>query len=259
MTTSLRDIRSGVRMSSLAWKMATLRLQNQYRGSMLGPFWITISTACFFVGLAIVYSQLWGVSLTGYFPWLAIGFAIWILLSTSVSEACVSLISYENIIKSKQMPISLFAFRHLFSNCLLFLHQAPLFILILPIANYQPSWSTLTIFPVLLLYAFNIFFLGLTLGAACARFRDLQQIVATMLQLLFFLTPIIWMPDMLGDNAHYVYLNPITSFIEIFRAPLLGQTASYIAWTIVGGITSLNVGLAFLFLGVYRSRIVFWV
>lgn len=253
------DLKQGLGLTSLAWKMALLKLRNQYRGSMLGPFWITISSAVFFIGLAIVYSQLWGLDLAEYFPWLAIGFSCWILISTAISEACACMISAEALIKTKPMPISLFAMRNAFSLTLFFAHQLPLFLCVFPFLGKWPGASVL-ILPISFFFiVVNAFLLSFVMGMACARFRDLEQVVASILQLFFFLTPIIWKPEMLGPNAVLVYFNPLASFIEVIRAPILGQEISPYCWPIIFGVTVLNALLAYFLLQRYRARIVFWV
>jgi ABC-type polysaccharide/polyol phosphate export permease len=105
----------------------------------------------------------------------------------------------------------------------------------------------------------NTYFISVVLGFACARFRDLQQIVATFLQLAFFLTPIIWVPDMLGQFEHWMYLNPLTSFVELIRAPILGKQISMIALLVSLSCTMLNGLFFFLLLAKYKNRVIFWV
>ena len=102
------------------------------------------------------------------------------------------------------------------------------------------------------------FCLSVTLGFLCARFRDIQQIIGTVMQLSFFMTPIIWTPDLLGAYEYLVYLNPFTSFIELIRAPLLGLAIDGRAFLVVSFITFINFLAYTILIGLFRSRVVFW-
>ncbi len=77
-----------------------------------------------------------------------------------------------------------------------------------------------------MLWIIDAFAICLLLGTFCARFRDIGPIVASIMQIAFFLTPVIWQPEQLGEHAVYLPLNPFFTLIEIVRAPLLGTTPS---------------------------------
>jgi ABC-type polysaccharide/polyol phosphate export systems, permease component len=89
--------------------------------------------------------------------------------------------------------------------------------------------SLLWIIPGLFLIAVNAVWVALLLGMACVRFRDIQQLVISLLQISMFVTPVFWPPHLLTGTTKLVFvqLNPLYSFIEVVRAPLLGQTPSY--------------------------------
>lgn len=253
------DILEGLLAYEFAFRLAFLTLINQYRGSMLGPFWITLSSAFFFIGLGIVYSTLWKVDVLDFFPWLITGFSTWIVMSTTITSSCAVFISSEQLMKRKKLPISVYALRNVFTSCLFFLHQFPLMLVAIPI-NGSFNITALAWLPFSLsVFIINTFLISVTLGFTCARFRDLQQIVNTFLQLAFFLTPIIWVPDMLGQFKDWVYLNPLTSFVELIRAPILGEKISFIAVLISLSCTLINGLCFFLILAKYRNRVIFWV
>ena len=69
----------------------------------------------------------------------------------------------------------------------------------------------------------------LLLGAFCARFRDIGPIVGSVMQIAFFLTPVIWQPEQLGPSRWMLPLNPFFALLEIVRAPLLGTVPSHTA------------------------------
>lgn len=253
------DILEGFLAYEFAFRLAFLLLKNQYRGSMLGPFWITLSSAFFFIGLGIVYSILWKVDVLDFLPWLLTGFSTWIVISTTLTSSCSVFISSEQLMKRKKLPISVYVLRNVFTSCLFFLHQFPLMLVAIPISG-SFNITTLAWLPFsFTVFVINTFFISVVLGFACARFRDLQQIVVTLLQLAFFLTPIIWVPDMLGQFEHWMYLNPLTSFVELIRAPILGEQISMKALLVSLSCTMLNGLCFFLLLAKYKNRVIFWV
>jgi ABC-2 type transport system permease protein/lipopolysaccharide transport system permease protein len=126
---------------------------------------------------------------------------------------------------------------------------------------YRPPWSwQVLLMPVgVFLVAINGIWLGLFLGLFCARFRDIPQIVGSLVQVAFFLTPVIWKPNMLGKYEWTVIWNPIFPFLEIVRAPLLGAPVPTAVWAAVFLITVLGYAVMLAFFVRFRSRIAYWV
>lgn len=253
------DLRSAYYLKGFCWQLARLKLKNQYRGSVLGPFWITISSSVFFIGLGVVYSQLWNMPLDQYLPWLISGFSIWICVSQIVNESTNTYISAETLLKRRPLPLSSLNLQQVFSNSLFFLHQFPLILISIPLSEAGATVTLLWLPIGLIFLAINAFLTSIVLGIICARFRDVQQIIATIMQLAFFMTPIIWNPELLGPNQHLVYLNPFTSFIELIRSPILGYNPTRLAFTIVAGITIMNALCSLYLIAKYKKRVVFWI
>ena len=111
----------------------------------------------------------------------------------------------------------------------------------------------------LALILLNGFWFTVLVGMMCTRFRDIGPIVASLTQIVFFLTPIIWMPDSLGESLWMVYLNPAYAFLEIARGPLLGDTIPLAVWAMALGVTVVGYLVTFLFFSRFRARIPFWV
>ena len=97
------------------------------------------------------------------------------------------------------------------------------------------------------------------LGAICARFRDAPPIVSNLVQIAFFVTPILYRPHLL--DAHLTPIadwNPFYHLVEIVRAPLLGQPTPEITYLAVIVMTAISWLVALLFYGRFRSRIPYW-
>ena len=97
------------------------------------------------------------------------------------------------------------------------------------------------------------------LGMAGARFRDIAPIVASLVQVAFFLTPVLWSIDQLGRHRWAATWNPLYHFLEIVRAPLLGAPIAPISWQVVIAVTVTGWSFAFLLYCRFRARIAYWV
>jgi ABC-2 type transport system permease protein/lipopolysaccharide transport system permease protein len=92
-----------------------------------------------------------------------------------------------------------------------------------------------------------------------ARFRDIPQLVNSVVQIVFFVTPIMWKPELLQHRTYIADANPFFHLVEIIRGPLLGSVPDpkhYLAALII---TLLNLVVAGLFFARFRSRISYWV
>jgi ABC-type polysaccharide/polyol phosphate export permease len=105
----------------------------------------------------------------------------------------------------------------------------------------------------------NLFWVALLLAVLSVRFRDIPQIVASVVQVAFFLSPIIWKADMLGPKNRFVAdFNPLYHFMEVIRAPLLGQPIRAISWIITLCLLVLGSVGAFLVFARLRARVPYW-
>ena len=114
--------------------------------------------------------------------------------------------------------------------------------------------------PSLLLVVINLTWVALILGVLCTRYRDLPQIVGSILQILFYLTPIMWMPNLLPQRTglYLLDLNPAYHLLQIVRAPLLGKLPTLLNWEVSFGLALIGWIMAIMFYGRYKRRIAYW-
>ena len=256
---ALADVIAGSRLWRLALTLGWLDIRLRYRGSLLGPFWLTISTAVMVVSLGILYSTLFNLELAGYLPFLALSQVLWGFLQAMVSEACSSFTEAESVVRSVRMPFSLFSVRVLFRNAVVLCHNVVVIAVVFAVFEMWPSWEAFLAIPGLMIWAVDALALTLILGAFCARFRDIQPIVNSVMQIAFFLTPVIWKPDQLGPKMRFLPLNPFFDLLEIVRGPILGSPVSDMTWLGAVVYSFLLCGLAWSFFVYARGRITFWV
>jgi len=253
------DVRDGLRLWRLAWSLGWLDIRLRYRGSVLGPFWLTISTGVMVASLGVLYSALFHMPLRDYLPFLALSQVLWAFLATMVGEACSVFTESEGVIRSVRMPMFLFAMRILVRNVLVLAHNVSVIVVVFLALWMWPGWTALLALPALPLWVINALATSLLLGGFCARFRDILPIVNSVMQIAFFLTPVIWKPEQLGAYAVWLPLNPFYDMLEIVRAPLLGEVASPLVWAGALGYSLLLCGLSWSFFLRARGRIAFWI
>jgi lipopolysaccharide transport system permease protein len=256
---AVRDLRDGAARWRLALALARLDIRNRYRGSIIGPFWLTVSTAVMVVGIGLLYSSLFKLPLAEYLPFLAVSLLIWNTLNQIVGDAGGSLTGAEGIIRQVPLPYTVHVLRFVIRNAIVAAHSLPLIAVVFLACGVVPGWGAVLAFPGLVLLFVNAFAGGLLLGMVCARFRDVGQIVASVMQLAFFLTPVLWKPSLLGDKQVWLPLNPFYVLMEVIRGPLIEGGASPLIWAAALFYTVCAVAFAFAFFVRFRGRIAFWV
>jgi lipopolysaccharide transport system permease protein len=255
---AIDDVRAGLKLWRLAWSLGWLDIRLRYRGSMLGPFWLTISTGVMVGSLGFLYAALWHISVRDYLPFLALSQVLWGFLATLVSESCVAFTEAEGVIRSVRMPYFLFAMRVLVRNVLVLGHNIFVIVVVFVLLAIWPGATALLALPALPLWCIDALALALLLGGVCARFRDIMPIVNSVMMIAFFLSPVIWKPEQLGEGARWLPLNPFYDMLEIVRAPILGEVPSLLVWAGALGYSALLCGLAWAFFLRARGRIAFW-
>jgi len=252
------DIREAV-MAYRIWNLLAFQdIRQRYRRSVLGPFWITLSTLISIAALGLVYSKLLKEPAAEYLPFLSVGIVCWTFISSIVVESCGAFTSAEHIIKQVRLPFGLYVLRIVWRNFIIFGHLAVVVVLVMIYMQVPVTWRLLLLPLSLALVAAAGVAAGYLLGGLCTRFRDVPQIVASLVQVVFYVTPVIWRPTLLKGHEEIMLMNPFYHFIEIMRGPVLGQDVAPISWALSIGMTlALWLG-AILFMGRYRARIAYW-
>jgi lipopolysaccharide transport system permease protein len=257
---AIDDIAAGLRLWRLSWALGWLDIRLRYRGSMLGPFWLTISTGVMVGSLGLLYSTLFKINVRDYLPFLALSQVLWGFLAALVSEACTTFTDAEGVIRSVRMPFFVFSMRALIRNAIALAHNIVVIVVVFAVFGIWPGWEALVALPGLALWAVDALALTLMLGAFCARFRDIQPIVNSVMQIAFFLTPVIWKPDQLGPSGiAKLAFNPFFDLLEIVRGPILGSPIASTTWL---GAIGYSVALCAISWGFFvraRGRVTFWI
>ena len=255
---ALLDVVEGARRWELWVAMGVQDLKRRYRRSILGPLWLTLSLAILVAALGLLYGRLLNVPLDRYVPHLALGFIAWQFIQGVVTDSCNVFILHKGWITNARWPLSLFVYKMVLQNTLMMAHNALVYVGVAILFGIFAGLPGLLIIPGLALVFVNAVWVGLLFGAVCARFRDIPQIVQSIMRVAFFVTPVIWMPDQLGARAHLALYNPFTYFVELIRAPLLGQVPPVQTWLLALAVTAVGCVVTWLFFVRFRGRVAYW-
>jgi len=254
---ALEDWREGLRNYEVWLHLATSDIRMKYRRTAIGPFWITASTGLTILGISLVFSRLLGQSMAEFVPYSAAGIISWYFIASCLTEGCDAIVSNGNIYKSISAPYSYAILRMLTRGLIVFAHNFLIFVIValtLQI-NFLPAVPRFLV--ALCLVVINLGWMVTVLSVMTTRYRDIQQIIGALVNILFLITPIFWVKGALTDTWIFK-LNPFTYFIDALRAPLIGGDEwgsaclmlvlfSIIGWTLT------------MFVFAYgQRRIIFW-
>lgn len=255
------DILSAFTRYPLAGMLGWQDVRQRYRRSAVGPFWLTISMGVMIGTIGVVFGHIFKAPMSDFLPFLAAGMILWGFISSVITDGCTGFIAAEGIIKQLSIPLYVHILRLLWRNLIIFAHNLVIFPLVLIAVGKPVNWNIFVSIPGLALIVVNMMWVSLILAVICARYRDLPQIVSSLLQVLYFLTPIMWLPRTLsaGMQVYLLDMNPLFHLVEIFRAPLLGQLPSATNWAVAGGMAVVGWAVAIFIFSRYKARIAYWV
>ena len=110
-------------------------------------------------------------------------------------------------------------------------------------------------------WKWSIPLISIFLGVVCTRYRDTPPIVSSLIQVFFYLTPIIWMPNAVNARVStwIVNTNPAYHLLELVRGPILGYCPSLLSWCVGIGLGIIGMLVTLIFFGTYKKRIAYWV
>jgi ABC-type polysaccharide/polyol phosphate export permease len=236
-------------------------VRQRYARSRLGQFWISLSYFIMILALGIVYTQLWHTNIDNYLPFIAISFAFWGLISGCVIDSASTFTGATAQINAEHQPKGIFCLIVIFRQLIFFFHNCVVLILIMLYFHCSVSWTTLLLIPDIMIVIFTAYWLVMLLGIVCARFRDVPNIIASVMQIMFFIAPIMWLPQTLNNPDTRFWLteaNPFAAMLDLLRDPLLNQVPTPFQYCNVIVFSLLGWGLTAFVFNRCRNKIVYW-
>ena len=245
----------------LANLLGSQDVKQAYRRSVFGPFWITAAMALQIGTITLVFGLIFRNPLNEYLPFVATSIILWSFMATSLNEGCLSFIVSDGIIKQLSLNMAVYPLRTLWKNTLTFGHN----IIILPIvflfSGKEVTASVFLFIPGILLLIANLFWIMILLAVVSARFRDVPQVISSLLMMLVYVTPVFWYPENLGNGSlsHLLLgLNPFYHILQVARLPLLGEFPTFENWAITSSLAAFGLVVALALLRRVKGKVAYW-
>jgi lipopolysaccharide transport system permease protein len=262
---SLKETFADVGRSLRLWQIWTrLGLQDvrlKFRRSSIGPAWIFVNLAVMVLSIGFIYANLLGQEPGDFIPYLTIGMILWGYLTNSIVDGGNAFVHAEGYIKQISLPIYVYILRSFVSISLTTLITMLAFVIVAVIYRLPLGPGTLLAVPGLVMVMTTSLLLITIFAHLNARFRDVAHMASVGMQVLFYVTPVIFPAALLRNRRELslvIELNPMYHLLEVVRQPLLQATAApahtYGAVAAIIGVLAL---LAAAVVGVFQRRIVF--
>jgi len=255
----LADIIQSLKRGRVALYLAWSDTKARYRRSVLGPLWLTLGTAIGVIGLGLLWSELLKIDRASFIPSLTAGLIIWQVLAGCITESPSVFVRQGSVIRNLQLPFFLHPLQLVLRHLVNFSHNLLVYISVVIFFSVPVTWSTLLVVPGIILLFFNLAWIALLIGLLGSRFRDIEYLLANLMPLLFFLSPVLYRPNYLPFSAHFIWLNPLSHLIEVVRDPLLGVTPPWYVYATVCGMLIVGWCITIALFNTRRDRIAYWV
>jgi lipopolysaccharide transport system permease protein len=234
------------------WKMA---LKDKYLGSFLGISWAFLQPALFLALYTFIFTFIFKVRSPGEtgglsnIIWLFSGTVPYLVFSEAIGISANSIIASSSLVKnivfkSETIPIAFTL------TSIVTLGVGSFFLLVLLFLNGQSlTWYALLIIPVIILQFLFLIGLAFFISATTVFFRDILQIIPTILMVFLFFTPIYYSIDILPPFAAKItFFNPLYQMVQSYRDVLILHTFPNIfglIYLLLLSILMIIVGLAY--------------
>ena len=253
------DFVQGLRRHEIWTRQSINEVRRRYRRTMLGPMWVTVSLIVFAVVLSFVWAGLFQQQVTTFLPFLMSGLVPWGLISVIIGEGTAAFTAGEALMKSRQFPYTTLINIVLARNAIVFAHNLVGYFLIAVVCGVALSWATLLLLPGVALVLLNCGWMCLLVAIFCLRYRDFQQLVASLLMIAVFVTPVFYNANQLqGKRTIIIHANPLHHMVDIVRQPLLGNLPSGVSYAVCIGTAIVGWAVVFWLFARKRGRLPYW-
>jgi lipopolysaccharide transport system permease protein len=212
------------------------------------------------LSIGVVFGLIFGSPMEEFLPYLAASLILWAFISGSITEGSMGFVASEAVIRQINLPHWVHIVRSLWRNLIILGHNVIVIPIVFLFFLRSSTWNLLLVIPGALVTSLFLFFFTFTLATLTTRFRDIQQITASIMTVVFYVTPVIWQASLIpGGIAHLLLgLNPFYHFLQIVRLPILGEAPTLENW-LLAVVATLVAGLVAFWTGFkYKNRLAYW-
>jgi lipopolysaccharide transport system permease protein len=220
----LNELTNLYRHRQLIAALTARDLKARYRGSILGFFWSLANPLLLLAVYTLVFTKFFPQQVVTPYPlFLFSGILPWTFFSAAVLESTASISSNAGLIKKVMFPAEALPLVVVLSHLVHFIAALPIMLAAIlgfaALGKFQPSWTILLAPLLMLVQAVFVAGLAMIVSSASVLFRDLRDIVANMLQLGFFVTPILYVIEHVPSRTlrAMLHVNPMTPFAVSYQ------------------------------------------
>jgi ABC-type polysaccharide/polyol phosphate export permease len=254
---AFRDLRASAERIDLAWSLAWHDVVSRYRGSILGPLWITLSMGVMVLGIGVLWGGLFRVPVLEFIPFVAVGIVFFGVVTSTINEGCDTFVAAAGMLSQTSLPMFTFVWRTVLRNLINLGHHV---VIVAAVLVWAGLWNHANYAGAALGLVFmiaNVAWISMLVAVISARFRDIPQAVASVTQAAAIMTPVFWLPDRIPAQYHWILdFNPFYHLLEAVRAPLLGKDVAPHTYGVLAGMSLIGWSLTFWLFSRTRRKIV---
>jgi len=219
----------------LAFSFAKRDLKERYVGTGLGQVWFLLSPLVMIFIYTVIFSDFMKMKLNiidnsyAYSIYLIPGLLAWTAFSNTIMRLNTSFFEKAGLIKKINVPMYVFQLAMVLSELFTFAISMILGFIFLLLVDQPITIEFLWILPLMLLQTFFAYGLGAIFSLFTPFFKDMKEIVPIIIQLWFWMTPIIYLKSMIEDKYPLLLtVNPFYYFVQVYQNIFLhGELGSY--------------------------------
>jgi lipopolysaccharide transport system permease protein len=257
----IRNLTELYQYRALLLALAVRELKARYRASVLGFLWTFLNPTLNMLVYVLVFGVLMRSAVPNYPYYLFSGLIPWIFFASSVMGGTTSISDRRDLLTKVRFPAQVLPATVVLTNLINFLLSVPLLVGLGLFFGVLPTWHLVFLVPVLLVQTFFTLALTYLLAALNVAFRDLQHIVGNLVQMAFFLTPVLWdlksVPAIGGMTPEetqvlILQLNPMASVMSAWRDLFYEQRIPN--WQPLISVTAISLVLMWISSNVFERR-----
>jgi ABC-type polysaccharide/polyol phosphate export permease len=214
--------------------LVQIDLKNRYRRSLIGIGWSLLHPIFMTIVLCLVFGLLYRKEdLREYAPFLLSGLILWSFITTVVNQGCHCFFAGESYIRQHPAPLAIYPLRTTLGASIHFgIGLALVMVIVWCVNGLGNVPSLISLVPSLMIIFIFGWSLAILMGVMNVLFQDCQHLIEVVLQMLFYLTPIMYEPaELIKDRPQFVWgphlvwcmktLNPVAVMLDLLRDPIL--------------------------------------
>lgn len=242
--------------------MAQTKIRIRFFRTILGPIWEIIGTLVFIIFISLVWAKLWNKEFIDFFLYVYPGFIIWRIISTIITDSTYLFSeTYSHTFENIRINPFILCIASVYKNLIILAINIPIILTVLWFAKGINLISLFYIAFYLVLLFITATSLSFVCASLCVKFRDIQFTIVILMQLIFFITPVLWETAQLSEkiNNLIVLPNPVYHYIEFFRSALLNNVINQFSLIYVLTFTTLSFLISLFVYSKIKNKIIFWI